>query len=827
MAKASPIHGSFTTGEISPLMYGNVSADRYKQSLFTCLNYVPTIQGGLTRRPGTEYIGSVKTAAKETRLIPFKFSATDAVMLEFGDLYIRFYSSYAQVQDYTGAAAYEITTTYTEAELFDITVAQSADVLYIFHPNHLPAKLSRYSANQWALANLDVSHGPWESNSHFLQLVSSTVAISAGATFTATPAIIGTITAMGNNGGQYEITVTPLGATLAAYTKIRIYSIAGAPRATGDWTAQYIGSNKYILLGSTYAAGYNYPVDTQVIRPQVFQSSDVGRYLEVNDSVGDWKRALVTAVTHSMLATVTILDTLDNVTNLYLRFGLFSPTVGPKAGCFFEDRLFLAGVSTESQRVDGSKTGDYENFTPTAIGGTVVASDAVSFTLNSNDVNSVKWLFSDEKGLLAGTLSSEWVVKSASSQEAISATSISAKQPSSVGSADCYPVQSGKAVLFVQKSGRKLREFHYFYDVDGFRATDLSVLAEHVTTTGLKQLAYAKDPQQIIWGVKNDGSLVGLTYDRDIDNLRAGWHRHEIGGSGIIESIAVIPSPDGTKDDLWMIVKRTVNGSTVRYIEYLTKFFDDEDLLQDANFVDCGLTYDVPKTITGATAANPVVITSVAHGFSNGDSVIISELTSGMTNLEGNIYTVANVAANTFELSGINGTAFTAYTSGGVARKRVQTISGLSHLEGKEVTILGDGAVQASKTVSGGAITLATKAGLVHVGLGYSSDGELPRLDAGSTDGTSIGKTRRTNRVGFMVHRSLNLKIGENFDELTRIYFREPANVMGQATPLFSGIITETFSADYNFENNVCWRQDQPLPSTILAVMPQLTTQDR
>jgi hypothetical protein len=203
-----------------------------------------------------------------------------------------------------------------------------------------------------------------------------------------------------------------------------------------------------------------------------------------------------------------------------------------------------------------------------------------------------------------------------------------------------------------------------------------------------------------------------------------------------------------------------------------------------------------------------------------------------MSDVNGEQYLVANAAANTFELTDSNGTnvdstSFGTYVGSGSARKLISSISGLNHLEGETVSILADGAVQPDQTVSGGSVTLSASAATVNLGYGYHSDGQMVRLEAGARNGTALGKKRRTHLVGFLLYRSLGLKIGMDFDNLDRLTFRTSSNAMSRAPSLFSGIISESLDADYDYDNQVCWRQDQPLPSMILAVMPQLETQDR
>lgn len=779
MPKVAPIQTSFATGEVSPLLYGRVDLPRYKEGLAVGLNAILPLQGPWMNRPGTKYVSAVKTAGKKTRLVSFEFSTTQAYILEFGDLYIRFYKDNGRIE--SGGSPVEVVTTYAEADLFQLKFTQSADTLYITHPSYAPKKLTRSSHTSWTLTALAFS--------------------GVGG--------LGT----GSNGLPADGPYLPVNTTSA-------------------------GASSTATITPSATTGFGI---TLTASSALFASTDVGRLVRVKDPNGGvpniWVTLIITAYSSSTLVTVNRIGAVAFGTTSAKpnwRLGAWSGTTGyPASSVFHEDRLFFSGPSSFPQRLDGSATGDYENFSPTSDTIDITTDDtAVSFTLSSNQVNAMRWLESQEKGLIAGSTGSPWLVRPSDQGEAITPTNINAKRVSAPPSADIQPIQVGNAILYVHRSSRKLRELTYFYESDGFKAPDLTQLSEHVTETGIVEMAFQEEPFPIVWLVRNDGLLASMTYERDSDGLRAGWARHQIAGTSdaagtnaVVESVACIPASDGSHSELWMVVKRYVNGATVRYVEYMTPFFDAETEQKDAFFVDAGLTYDAPITVSGATAANPVVITATAHGFSNGDYVLISDV-SGMTELNGNTYLVANKTANTFELSGVNGTAYTAYISGGEVRKYVTTISGLSHLEGQSVTILGDGAVQPNKTVSAGAITLATRATTVQIGLGYHSDGQLLRIDAGAADGTALGKIRRTHRVGFLLHRSLGLKIGTSFDELTEVVFRTGDDLYSRATPLYSGIVSETLEADYDFENQLCWRQEYPLPLMVLAVMPRMETQD-
>lgn len=912
MPKVSPIQTSFSSGELSPLCYGRVDSERYKAALKKCLNFIPTIQGGLTRRGGTVFVSEAKFKNKKVRLMPFEFSITQAYMLEVGDLYIRFYKDRGliteatknisnitqanpavvtsnshgysngdrvilsgifgmvelnnrefqvagvttntfQLQSTIGvninsisygsyvsggtiAKVYEIVTPYPEADIFNLRITQSADILYITNPSYQPRKLSRTGHTNWTLDKMNILDGPYLVTNSNNKLNVTNNAQSGDVTLTFGPTL--TVGGAINNGsGLIRVSVTTPHFKNDG-DKVYIQNVTGTTEANGTWTVTVVDTVTVDLRGSVFVNAY---ISGGSMNPAIFTSGDIGRLIRIKVSTS-WGYAQITSITNPAVVHAAGKKEFDSTgTTTNFRLGIWSDILGwPAVTVFHEDRLFFAGGTSTPQRLDGSNSGDYENFAPTDTDGTVKSSNAVSFSFNSNDVNLVRWITSDEKGLLAGTIGGEWVTKASSQTEALSPTNIQAKRATFFGSQNVQPVQSGKATLFLQRGGKKLREMNYYFDVDGFRSQDLTQLSEHITAEGITQLTYQKLPLSIVWGVRQDGVLVGMTYERDPDSLKVGWHRHEIGGSGdssgsiaAAESVSVIPSIDTTYEDLWIVMKRYVNGETKRYIEYVSKIFEDTDEQQDAFFVDSGLTYDIPLTITAATQANPVQITVASHGLSNGNKVLIQDV-SGMTELNTNTYIVSGATTNTFTLTNknggtgnVNGSAFNAYISGGAVRKMVTSISGLFHIEGEVASILADGAVRPSVTVINGSITLTDPAAIVHIGKGYNSDMQMLRIDAGSADGTSLGKTRRTQRVGILLHRTLGIKIGMSSDSLNTITFRRTSDRLTRAPGLFSGVITETMDADYDTENEIYIRQGQPLPCTILSVMPIMTTNDR
>ena len=572
-----------------------------------------------------------------------------------------------------------------------------------------------------------------------------------------------------------------------------------------------------------------------------FSAADVGRVLRIgNGTIWGWG-TIVGWTSQTNVTVTTYAGFPSTAATTIWRMGLYGGANGyPSSVTFHEDRLILAGCPAYPQRFDGSNSSDYENFAPSAVSGPISNSNAYGFSLNANDVNAIRWCVSDEKGLCIGTTGGEWVVRPSINTEALSATNVSAKRASSYGSANVQPVQSGRATIFVQRATRKVREFSYFYDVDGFRANDLTILAEHITQSGIVQIAFQKEPIALIWMVRTDGVLAAMTYERESDVLKAGWCRVQIGGSSdaigtpaIVESVASVPDPTGQRDQLYVLVRRYINGQTVRYVETITPIFTDTIAATNAIFSDCSLTYDSAVNISSISKANPAVFTTAtSHGLTTGDKVHIDNCV-GFASLNGHTYTATTTGSTTFTLVNETGavvnTAALAdvYVGGGQARFLAGTISGLGHIEGEMVSILADGAVMPAQRVTGGAVTLQNRSGIVTVGLPYKAQLKTLRFDSGAADGTAQGKTRRTNRIGLMLNRSSGLSYGPSFTQLDVETFRRSSDPAGKPPALFTGIITLNVPFDYDFDNQLCLESNQPLPLTVLAVMPQMTTQDR
>jgi GNAT superfamily N-acetyltransferase len=393
----------------------------------------------------------------------------------------------------------------------------------------------------------------------------------------------------------------------------------------------------------------------------------------------------------------------------------------PSTTGFFQQRQIYANSDAFPNRFWMTQTGVFYNF---ATSTPLRDDDAIIATLAARRINEIRHII-PLSDLVILTTGAEFRVKG-QGDAAFTPSTINIKPQSYYGSTALRPIVAGDVALYMAP-GNFIRELSYEFATDKFTGRDITVLARHLLDyNDIVDWDFAPSPYDLIWLVRDDGTALVLTYQNEQEVYA--WTRATTLGD--FKSVAVVR--EGDKDIAYFVVRRTINGTVKQFVERLDeREFAD---LQDAFCVDAGLSLDVPITITNMTAADPVVVTAPAHGLSNGDIVDISdvlEVSSNNTRREvasadytGTGFIVANATTNTFELnlngSGYDGSGFAAYSSGGVARKAVTTLSGLSHLEGAEVVAAANGYAETGLVVSGGSITLSTPASRVHVGLPYT-----------------------------------------------------------------------------------------------------------
>lgn len=425
--------------------------------------------------------------------------------------------------------------------------------------------------------------------------------------------------------------------------------ITGIPRGTAGATAKHAaavvqaaistaGTGKFTLVSELRSA------TVKAFKSQtafgMFVSTDVGRSIRLGFS-GRWTWGKISAFVSSSQVTVTFYEDIPrdphDANNLAgkgqtydWKLGAWSATTGyPKACGFHEQRLWAGGSNTEPQTLWGSRSASFEDMGPTQMDSTVLDSDAINYTIVSGKVNPIRWVSSGAV-LLVGGLGQEWQVRAASSiQEPITPTNISVIPQTSYGSNETVsPQKIASSTVFANRGSSKLRELSYDYTIDAFTAKDISIISEHIFPGGGGVLysEYQKDPINLLWYILTDGTLVSVTYERDQEVIA--WSRHLLGGSGIVESMCVIPSITGLSDYLYLIVKRTINSVTRRYIEYLDLDFLLAISPSKTNmfFVDSGSTFNLSsRTIfEGLDYLEGKIVQVVADGIQVADATVSS-----------------------------------------------------------------------------------------------------------------------------------------------------------------------------------------------------------
>lgn len=740
MPKATPLINSFNAGEISPKVDLRSDVEKYYSGCRTLKNIVPLVEGGAVRMPGTYYVTSTKSSGIAV-LIPFSFSTVQAYILEFGATYIRFYKDEGQIL--SGMAAYEITSPYAEADLFELKFFQSADIMWICHPSYPTKMLTRTGHTAWTLTDHLAKVGDE------MEITDISQAATAVVTCTTVPA------------------------TLEAGDIVYIAEVVGMTEV----------NNLFFTVGTvvTGAGG-------------TFELSGINS-------------TAYTAYDSAGTAQECIYGTEDNC---------------PACGTFFEQRLVLGGSNNAPQRFDASVSTDYEDFN---LGDE--DDDAIQFTLASSRVDRILSMSAHDRYLFLNTVGGVFRAGASTAGDPATATNISVNKIISIGTKNLQQELVTDSLVWVSRGGRTLRKLSYSLEEDRPIAIDMTRIAKHIAmgatlaTSGIKQMAFQREPLPILWAIRKDGQLLGMTYETQ-ENVFAWFRIVPAGTSAKFLSVAVI-GDDDEEEQVWVLVERTIDGATVRYIEYF-KPFEFFSEIKDCFFLHSGLTWDGGDalTITGITKSNPAIVTC-ANGFVGGELVRIKSV-SGMTQANTGLtraWTVANPTAATFELSGITSVGWDTYESGGTVEEVKKTIDGLDHLEGESVSILIDGAVHPNQTVASGEITLSYYGNLIHVGLHESAVLEPMKLNAGQVQGTARGKRQRINRATVAFYETTGAKWGPDTDNLKIIPFGT-----GTQPQLFTGDKTYPFHGDWDHEATMAIVQEQPLPMTILGIIPEVTVNE-
>lgn len=477
------------------------------------------------------------------------------------------------------------------------------------------------------------------------------------------------------------------------------------------------------------------------------------------------------------------------------RLGVYSNTTGwPTCGCYDGGRLFLGGAQPNrwDACVSNGISGTTINFAPTDQYGNVAASNALSFTFNSDSVNPILWMSPELQGIVMGTQSGEWLVQAPTSGP-LSPTNVSGRRVTKIGCANVEPRRTEHTMVMVKRYGRKLME--YFADVYSgkYSAPNLADKAQHLAAPGIAELAYTEAVTPIVWGRDDAGGLFGITYKRD--NLSSaqgpafyGWHPHTLGSGRTVESICSGPSSDGDLDTLTMVTSDT----RIRHVEIMTDVPAQTSTLAEAWFLDDAVN---PASIT-INSTNVVL-----HGLWHLEGLTVQVFAAGL-----DLGDPGDEGTNPTDFVVANGSVTITYGDGisagpgrGLFTRDFATALSLSQLV---------------------------------VGLTYNSDGQIVRLiaqaDTGARNGPALGAPSRTHRAAIKFVNSKGVSIGGNFDRLYPCLFRasidSPRDLPVLAT--YTGIFFDQVKDDFTYDDSLCWRVSRPFPATITACAQNLRTED-
>lgn len=674
-------------GELSPAMYGRFDDQKYQAGLAKCRNFIVLPQGPAEVRPGTAFVCAAKYSDRPCRLIPFTFSVTETMVLEFGDKYIRFHT-YGQTLLNSDGTPYEIETPYAAEDVADIHYVQSMDVMTLVHTRYAPRELRRYGNTDWRMVT--VSFGaPISAPS--TPSVSFSVVAGDGVTITDEEktrySLKYRVTAVRQTDtGDEESAASGTGSTSGnlylnnATCTISWASVSGAQR----YRVYKNYKGMYCYIGETVETSFvddNYEPDAS-ITPPIYENPFDGDY--------------------------------------------------PGAVCYFEQRRCFAGSTKKPQMVWMTRSGTESD---------------MSYTLPAKDDNRLRFQIAAQEAsrilhltplsqLLAFTNSTEYRVSSGGSGP-MSPSDIDTKVQAQIGASNVQPIVVNSTVVYAAARGGHVRELGYNWQSSGFTTGDMSIRSAHFFETArVTDATLAKSPDSIVWFSMSDGSLLGLTYlpEQGI----GGWHKHTT-VNGFVESVTTVA--EGDEDALYLVVRRDINGQSVRYIERMhERFFDS---VENAWHVDCGGEYRGEET---------------------------------------------------------------------------SVVSGLTWLEGQKVSILADGCVLPQRVVTDGKVTLTQPSKHVIVGLPITADLETLPVAVQLQDGSyGTGHMKNVNDIYLRVYQSSGIFMGPDFDNLTEVKQRttEP---YGSPPQMVSKEVSVMSHAQWNDSGQVCIRQTDPLPLTVVSI---------
>lgn len=789
----------FSGGEIAPTFWGRSDLGKFGSSVRRAHNFLPLSHGPLMRRPGFRYCGAACYLGAG-RLVGFKFSNDDQVVIELGDKYARFWVNGVAVS-YSGSATawsglttygfgdwvskgglnyisnadsntnheppngnwwdqqseYQIATPYDVDDLMSLKFTQSGDVLTITHPSYAPRTLTRTAAANWTLATITFGS----------TALTDTVVWSSGDATTAplttwkwgvTDLGSNSTTAQIGNIGETRLCSTPLSKSCNL--------VSGSSHAVVTWTG---------------TAGHIYNV-----------------YRGINGLYG-WVGQVAGASFTDLGQDPDYSWSPPQNTNPFSGAGNY-----PASVCYHDGRIIFAGTTNEPHTIWGSKVDDFTRFD---VSFPARDDEAFEHSIASREYEAIRSLVGS-RALLAFTSGGAWAVDGAGGA-VLGPTSVKARKVTNCGASDVVPLGLGAHVLYEGVGGGVVYELAFSTEADSYLPRDLSVLARHLLQGHeFADWCAASRPYSTIWAVRDDGLLLSLTYSRELDSWAWAWH--ECAGGDVVSAAVVTES---NEDILYVLLD---DGTICRMASMLEdtpelQVYSDLASSSDGRWsvsagayrtgtltALTGQAIGATATLSSSQAADVLVADQVVLFDPDGQNTTRAVVTglSGGLNLRLLTSTTMTPGATTWNLSW---------------GKATTTVTGLTQLNNRTVDVLADGASVGPLTVTGNQITLSTPAAVVHVGLHYDTEAET--LDAAPRE-LRI-RHKRVTRVGFELETSGGLQLGTDADHLH-------SWAVPSGSRRYTGVAEVPVTGAHDYAGRAWLEVSDPVPCTIVGVTREI-----
>lgn len=850
---ADVVKFAFIAGEISPTLFGRTDLTKYDLALAEATNFFVDYRGGLSSRPGSQFVDEVHLGHLNTRMFPFAFGPDieDSYVIMFGHRFIRFYQDGGAVLD--GSDPYEIVSPFADADLEGLVIEQYRDMLRITSPDFPVYNLTRNDHTNWVLSAENIS-----------PFVEGVPINDTSSSHTGNGNVVFGITKVLEDGTESAVGQPERLAGIRDYT-------AEVGAASVSWNAEsdavfynvyrsVIATNEVLSSGSplgfigrvhgTKFTDTNIVPDFTHVPPthhNPFAPGAIERIIVSGGGSGydDYSAQVsISDPTGSGFVGHAVVKD-GEITNVIVKYGganYSNPTVSfttgtgataqavvrelsgtfPALSAIFQQRQIYAASYNDPITIWGSRIKQFENFASSDF---VLDDDAFELTLDTPAIAPIRHLFVTRGGLLAMTQKDVWLINGGSSNNAaITPTNALADPQSYTGVSSLRPIAIGNDLLFAEGKGHAIRTLTYNEVNRAYNSEDRSILSSHLFGPGrdIIRWGYQESPYKIVWCVREDGALLAFTSIKSEEVFA--WTPGRTKG----RYTDLIVLQEGTEDRVYVTVTRKVNGTWKKFLER----FDLRQYInvEDAWCVDCGLSLPVTtpngelqifhnKDTDVWTAEISTTLNADVGDFIRGGNGIF-KITSG----SGQNFVLQMYAEPTNWIPETDETeTFPILQGDWTCDTPVDTLDGLDHLEGEEVSILGDGNVFPRQTVVNGSITLSNEVTRAIVGLPFTCRAKTLPIVVPNAGIES--KRKRIVGIGIRMDKSRGIKIGPTLDKLSELRERTDENY-GFPIRLINGMKYQLTYTQWDEEGQTYFVQDDPLPVNILSIVSDLEVGD-